>query len=77
MNNGFKLRWRMLTRDELRRGDCRAVAVARLNEHYVEPCVLEFMADGQTVKDFWQPVEVVSAEHSQSDAGDVTPGTSL
>lgn len=63
----MKLRWRILTRDEVEAGKVRgAVTVAR-TEHYSEHCVLEWQAEGQTAKDFWQPVEM--ARPSQSDAG--------
>lgn len=57
MNHGLKMRWRILTRDEIFAGGPGSVSV-RINEYNREECVLEFMVDGQTIEDFWQQVPV-------------------
>jgi hypothetical protein len=58
MNSGLKLRWRILTRDELLYHDGSGAVLVRKDEHEIVSCVLEFMTDGQAVKDFWGPVPV-------------------
>lgn len=67
----MKLRWRVLTRAEIQNGEIRgAVTVAR-TEHYSELCVLEFFATGQTVADYWEPVEM-KWPNSPASGGTVT-----
>jgi hypothetical protein len=73
MNSGLKLRWRRLTRDEIMYGNGLGSVMVRVSEHDLVPCVLEFMADGQTQKDFWEPVEMVRG--SPASGGTAGEGT--
>jgi hypothetical protein len=55
----MKLRWRILTDEELRYGDGHCSLPVVFSDRGPVICVLEYLATGQTVKDFWERVEMV------------------
>jgi hypothetical protein len=52
----MKMRWRVLTREQLESGDVRGAVTIGRTAHYSEHAVLEFQPDEQTQKDYWSQI---------------------